>query len=379
MVTNVAYFSGIRTEIISLLKKAEKEVLIAMAWFTSNELLDAIILCQRKGVKVKLILLDDIINHCDFGVDFNKFIKEQGSEFYLYPPSRKFMHNKFCIIDRKILVTGSYNWTNYAESRNLENVVVSTDSSLIEGYIGCFNGMLDDLTKVDSFERVTVEELPEEVFVSRFVDMAQEVYSSSDGDSEHNRNQFKKKASLLKYKLPESQIPYDIKVPKQEDNDIKKHNKESDEAYKKDTKPVLLIKEVADFRYPVSRYNIGFKAKLIDKGGKEGLKVLIEKGQPLPYTITRDAKSANSGDYDAMNSTCEFYYGDTEEISDCTKFGDTLTLEKLPKMKEGEVRFKIMITLETSGRLSVKFVCTNTGTGVEGEYMDNNFVDFRSS
>lgn len=376
---NKALFLNIRAEIISLLAEADKEVLIAMAWFTSGELLNAIIQCQRRGVMVKLILLDDIINHCDFGVDFNKFIMERGSELYLYPPSKKFMHNKFCVIDRKILVTGSYNWTNYAESRNLENVVVSTDLSLIEGYIKCFNGMLDDLTKVDSFERVTVADLPEEVFVSHYVDMAQEVYSYSKGDSEHYKKQFKKKASLSKYKLPDPIIPYDVNVSKQENNDMQNPYKESNEAYKKDTKPVLVIKRVSDFQYPVSRYNIGFKAKLIDRGGKEGLKVLIEKGQPLPYTITRDAKSANSGGYDAMNSSCELYYGDTEEIVDCTKFGDTLTLEKLPKMKEGEVRFKIMVTLEASGRLSVKFVCTNTGSGVKGEYSDNNFVDYRSS
>ena len=86
MMDNNAFFSNIRSELLSLLDKAETEVLIAMAWFTNQELLDAVIRCLRRGVKVKLILLDDIINHCDFGVDFNKFIREEGSEFYLYPP-----------------------------------------------------------------------------------------------------------------------------------------------------------------------------------------------------------------------------------------------------------------------------------------------------
>lgn len=53
---NQAFFFNIRIEILSLLKQAEQEVLIAMAWFTNRDLLDATIQCLRRGVKVKLVL-----------------------------------------------------------------------------------------------------------------------------------------------------------------------------------------------------------------------------------------------------------------------------------------------------------------------------------
>jgi hypothetical protein len=33
------------------------------------------------------------------------------------------MHHKFCIIDKKIVITGSYNWTNKAQT-NFENIVI---------------------------------------------------------------------------------------------------------------------------------------------------------------------------------------------------------------------------------------------------------------
>ncbi|TAE00475.1 MAG: hypothetical protein EAZ97_05805 [Bacteroidetes bacterium] len=33
------------------------------------------------------------------------------------------MHNKFCVIDSDIVLTGSYNWTNQAQ-RNDENITV---------------------------------------------------------------------------------------------------------------------------------------------------------------------------------------------------------------------------------------------------------------
>ena len=34
------------------------------------------------------------------------------------------MHHKFFVIDSRIVVTGSYNWTSGAATRNMENVVV---------------------------------------------------------------------------------------------------------------------------------------------------------------------------------------------------------------------------------------------------------------
>ena len=205
---NKAYFSNIRFEILSLLEHAEKEVLIAMAWFTNRELLNATIQCLRRGVKVKLVLLDDIINHCDFGADFNMFIAEKGSEFYLYPPSMKFMHHKFCIIDGETLITGSYNWTNYAESRNLENIVVTDDSSLIDGYMVCFNKMKKDLLQAKTFEIVSQTQIPNKVFVSRLADFAQEVYSMPGSELHIYRNHFEEKVASAKVELPDSITSY---------------------------------------------------------------------------------------------------------------------------------------------------------------------------
>lgn len=362
---NQAYFSNIRFEILSILKKAEKEILIAMAWFTSKELLSAIIQCLKRGVKVKIVLLDDIINHCDFGADFNQFIAEKGSELYLYPPSPQFMHHKFCVIDGETLITGSYNWTNYAESRNLENIVVTSDSSLIEEYITCFNDMKKNLIQSNTFEIVSQAQIPNREFVSRLADFAQEVYAMQNSELQPYRKHFEEKVDATKIVLPDSVKSYIDNI--------------SSNPPLQDAKGNVVITTVENFRFAVSRYNIGFKANLIDQGGKEGLKVMIEKGQALPYTITSDAKSANAGDYDSMSSSCEFYYGDTTNLSKCTKFGETLTLKNLPKRKEGEVKFKIIISLDETGKLSIKFVCTDTGNGVEGKHTNIDFIEYRHS
>jgi len=42
------------------------------------------------------------------------------------------MHNKFAIIDNRILLTGSYNWTFSAHHRNDENLMVIDDPEIIE-------------------------------------------------------------------------------------------------------------------------------------------------------------------------------------------------------------------------------------------------------
>lgn len=375
---NNAFFSNIRSELLSLLDKAETEVLIAMAWFTNQELLDAVIRCLRRSVKVKLILLDDIVNHCDFGVDFNKFIQEEGSEFYLYPLSKGFMHNKFCVIDQRTMITGSYNWTNYAESRNLENIVVSTDTSLIEEFISCFNGMLKDLSRSESFEILSIETIPNDVFVRRMTDMAQEVFSAPKSESAGCRTRLNERIVSLKYELPE----YIMQEGKEAIPGQNVQASKPEQPCIKPTiinEPTVVVKKVENFKYAVSKYNIGFKANLLDQGGKEGLKVMIAKGQALPFTATLDAQSANPGSADKMNSSCEMYYGDTYDIADCTKFGDPLELTDLPNMGAGEVKFKIVVTLDTSGKLSVKFVCTNTGNGVEGEHTSQDFIVHRIS
>jgi phosphatidylserine/phosphatidylglycerophosphate/cardiolipin synthase-like enzyme len=42
------------------------------------------------------------------------------------------MHNKFAIIDNRILLTGSYNWTFSANHRNDENLMVIDDPEIID-------------------------------------------------------------------------------------------------------------------------------------------------------------------------------------------------------------------------------------------------------
>lgn len=48
------------------------------------------------------------------------------------------MHNKFCVIDKNVVITGSYNWTRQARS-NDENITVITESpAVVEDFLEVF-------------------------------------------------------------------------------------------------------------------------------------------------------------------------------------------------------------------------------------------------
>lgn len=162
---NQAYFSNIRKEIIATIKSAKEEVLVAMAWFTSDELLDELINCISRRVKVSLVLLDDAINWMPYAPDFNKFI-DAGGKFFVASTSIGFMHHKFCVVDKKMVVTGSYNWTYYAENRNLENIVISDDARLCVEYRKEFDNLVNSLSLCTKAKKLDLKDISDYNYVN---------------------------------------------------------------------------------------------------------------------------------------------------------------------------------------------------------------------
>jgi phosphatidylserine/phosphatidylglycerophosphate/cardiolipin synthase-like enzyme len=75
---------------------------------------------KNQGVNVQVIIIDDEINK-NSGLNF-----EENFESYRLEKVGKYeniMHNKFCIIDLKTVIHGSYNWTQRAQF-NRETIVV---------------------------------------------------------------------------------------------------------------------------------------------------------------------------------------------------------------------------------------------------------------
>lgn len=153
-----AYFSGIRNRIIPCLNNATKKIQVAMAWFTSNELFEALINALNRDVDVELILLDNAINYMYYAPDFNEFINA-GGKLRIAGPEVGFMHHKFCVIDDSLAITGSYNWTYYAETRNVGNIVISDNSDIVMLFSAEFQRLQNILSVSSSCARLSWDDI----------------------------------------------------------------------------------------------------------------------------------------------------------------------------------------------------------------------------
>lgn len=152
-----AYFSNIEQQIVQRLSDAKQRVLVAVAWFTNEILFDEIMKCRQRRVPVSIIIMDDYINRNEFALDFTKYIKAGG---ILCLSKEKKMHNKFCIIDN-VLISGSYNWTYYAEIINCENIIVLDDEKIVDRYVSEFKRLQDALNSTTIYESVRLKQISE--------------------------------------------------------------------------------------------------------------------------------------------------------------------------------------------------------------------------
>ena len=127
--------------IIREIEKAQKELLIAVYAFTSDELAHAVVQAKKRGVSVQVVLDREF----DAGNEKSKakFLEQQriplrrisGTKPVTPEKDPGLMHQKFSVIDRKVVFTGSYNWTYSADSLNDENLLLFRDAGpLAEEY-----------------------------------------------------------------------------------------------------------------------------------------------------------------------------------------------------------------------------------------------------
>ena len=156
-----AYFNEeILKQLQNYLTYARKSLKIAVSWFTNGSLFKQLKQIANDGIKIQMIINNDLINNGGYCLNFNELIENENVELSLveYP---HLLHHKFVIIDDDWLITGSYNWTRFS-SRNYENIVVITDEVIIRH----FSNEFDELVEKAELKRVTkmpdyVKERPE--------------------------------------------------------------------------------------------------------------------------------------------------------------------------------------------------------------------------
>jgi len=114
--------------IIKNINQAQAFINIAMYIFTDREIALPLVKACERGVKVRLYLNQDQV---DYKYSQSRFLVQKGIKTRI-STNDYIMHNKFAIIDNRILLTGSYNWTFSANNRNDENLIVIDDTEVIE-------------------------------------------------------------------------------------------------------------------------------------------------------------------------------------------------------------------------------------------------------
>jgi phosphatidylserine/phosphatidylglycerophosphate/cardiolipin synthase-like enzyme len=102
---------------------------------TDDRLSDVILDAHRRGVAIRI--LTDNEKAYDVGSDIFRFraagisTRVDATEYH--------MHHKFAIFDRRVLVTGSYNWTRSAAEYNEENMLITHDAPAIAQFQKVFD------------------------------------------------------------------------------------------------------------------------------------------------------------------------------------------------------------------------------------------------
>jgi phosphatidylserine/phosphatidylglycerophosphate/cardiolipin synthase-like enzyme len=121
--TVAAHFSpkgGCTEAVVAELKKARHEVLVMAYSFSSKPIAQALVDAKARGVHVEIVL--DRSNEQEAYSDLT-FFQEQGLA-PLLDASHAIAHNKVMVIDKRTVITGSFNFTHQAEAENAENLLV---------------------------------------------------------------------------------------------------------------------------------------------------------------------------------------------------------------------------------------------------------------
>ena len=116
--------------IIQAINEARESVWIAVAHFNYSDVAQALAQKVKSNPRLDVrVIVDqgDLAQKSHQG----KYLVKNGIpvriwyySFRHYHPYSKIMHHKMILVDGKTLITGSFNWSNTAETQNFENILV---------------------------------------------------------------------------------------------------------------------------------------------------------------------------------------------------------------------------------------------------------------
>lgn len=143
------YFSpddGVLSAIIPVLESAEESIYFLAYSFTSNQMGELI--RQKAAADVTIAgVMDDEQVRSNQGTEFDPF--RQANLDVRIDGIDGLMHHKVFIVDEKIVVMGSYNFSQSAEERNDENILIIYDPVIAEQFLFEFQRVYEQAQRND--------------------------------------------------------------------------------------------------------------------------------------------------------------------------------------------------------------------------------------
>ncbi|XP_070782689.1 mitochondrial cardiolipin hydrolase [Enoplosus armatus] len=125
---------GVETSFSRLLRhilSASSSLDLCIFSFSNMDLSRAVLALYSRGVAVRVLTDKDYsaITGSQIGVlrKAGICVRRDGGSVY--------MHHKFAVVDGRLLVTGSLNWTLKAVQSNMENIVITEEPDLVQPFI----------------------------------------------------------------------------------------------------------------------------------------------------------------------------------------------------------------------------------------------------
>lgn len=135
------------SHVLSTIQSADSDLYFGMLSFSSTDNSTALVAEKNNGVYVAGI----IDQTSSFYTPYNQLSTSLGSQFKVYSQFTSVYHNKILIVDAcdllsdPTVITGSYNWTEPAETTNDENILIIHDYTISNIFYQSFSQNFADL------------------------------------------------------------------------------------------------------------------------------------------------------------------------------------------------------------------------------------------
>ncbi|XP_004612914.1 mitochondrial cardiolipin hydrolase [Sorex araneus] len=128
------------SRLLQALLEARVTLELCLFAFSSPQLGRAVQLLHQRGVRVRVITDCDYmaLNGSQIGL-----LRRAGIQVR-HDQDLGYMHHKFAIVDKKLLITGSLNWTTQAIQNNRENVLIMEDEEYVKLFLEEFERIWDE-------------------------------------------------------------------------------------------------------------------------------------------------------------------------------------------------------------------------------------------